>query len=69
MVTPFNEEGAVDFDLAAQLACYLVDEGSDGIVVCGTTGESPTLTWKEQFNLLSTVRSAVGSSVTTLLRL
>ena len=47
MVTPFNGEGKVDYGLAADLANYLVDQGSDGIVVCGTTGESPTLTWQE----------------------
>ena len=44
----FNENGKVDYGLAADLANYLVDQGSDGIVVCGTTGESPTLTWQEQ---------------------
>ena len=38
MVTPFNGEGKVDYGLAADLANYLVDQGSDGIVVCGTTG-------------------------------
>ena len=42
MVTPFDENGQVDYGLAADLANYLVDQGSDGIVVCGTTGESPT---------------------------
>ena len=42
MVTPFDKNGHVDYGLAADLAKYLVDQGSDGIVVCGTTGESPT---------------------------
>ena len=66
MVTPFNEKGSVDFDLAARLACYLVDEGSDGIVVCGTTGESPTLSWNEQYKLLETVKNAVDKNVKVL---
>ena len=66
MVTPFNREGGVDFELAARLARYLVDQGSDGIVVCGTTGESPTLSWDEQYQLLKTVRDAVNSSVKVL---
>lgn len=66
MVTPFNREGGVDFELAGRLARYLVDQGSDGIVVCGTTGESPTLSWDEQYQLLKTVRDAVNSSVKVL---
>ncbi len=66
MVTPFNDEGKVDLALAGRLARYLVEEGSDGIVVCGTTGESPTLSWGEQHQLLSTVKSAVGKGVKVL---
>ena len=66
MVTPFTEEGAVDYDLAGRLALHLVQEGSDGLVVCGTTGESPTLTWKEQHQLIESVRKAVGSEVKVL---
>ena len=66
MVTPFDSEGNVDFDLAGRLAQYLVKEGSDGIVVCGTTGESPTLSWIEQHNLIETVKSAVGSEAKVL---
>ena len=52
MVTPFDGAGAVDLALAGRLARHLVDEGSDGLVVCGTTGESPTLSWQEQRQLL-----------------
>ena len=63
MVTPFDGEGNVDLALAGRLARHLVDEGSDGIVVCGTTGESPTLSWDEQAQLLAAVRQAVGSGV------
>ena len=46
MVTPFDAEGSVDLALAGRLARHLVEEGSEGLVVCGTTGESPTLTWQ-----------------------
>tara|TARA_Y100001968_G_scaffold18930_1_gene14900 strand:- start:1580 stop:2488 length:909 start_codon:yes stop_codon:yes gene_type:complete len=66
MVTPFNENGDVDYVLAAELANYLVDNGSDGIVVCGTTGESPTLTWQEQQKMLETIRNALGSNFKVL---
>ena len=66
MVTPFNKEGLVDFPVACRLARYLVDEGSEGLVVCGTTGESPTLSWQEQHQLLKEVRNAVGSSAKIL---
>ncbi len=66
MVTPFDSDGEVDFSLAERLACHLVAEGSDGIVVCGTTGESPTLSWQEQHHLLERVRNAVGPEVKIL---
>ncbi len=66
MVTPFNSEGNVDYELAAKLACYLVDQGSDGVIVCGTTGESPTLSWREQHDLLKTVRNALDPNVKVL---
>jgi len=60
MVTPFGPSGAVDLELAARLAAHLVDHGSDGLVLCGTTGESPTLSWDEQHQLFSAVKAAVG---------
>ena len=66
MVTPFDASGAVDLDLAARLARHLVEQGSDGLLVCGTTGESPTLSWEEQLQLLSAVRQAVGSDAKVL---
>ena len=66
MVTPFDETGAVDVALAGRLARHLVDEGSDGLLVCGTTGESPTLSWREQLQLLEAVRLAVGPGVHVL---
>jgi 4-hydroxy-tetrahydrodipicolinate synthase len=60
MVTPFAADGSVDLELAVRLAVHLVDHGSDGLVLCGTTGESPTLTWQEQHDLFRAVRSALG---------
>ena len=60
MVTPFSGDGAVDLDLAARLADHLVAQGSDGLVLCGTTGESPTLSWAEQHELFVAVKGAVG---------
>jgi 4-hydroxy-tetrahydrodipicolinate synthase len=60
MVTPFSGDGAVDLDLAARLADHLVAQGSEGLVLCGTTGESPTLSWAEQHELFVAVKGAVG---------
>lgn len=59
MVTPFKKDGAVDFDKVSELATYLMENGSDSIVVAGTTGEGPTLTIDEEIELLSTVKRAV----------
>jgi 4-hydroxy-tetrahydrodipicolinate synthase len=61
MVTPFRQDGGIDLDLAARLAEHLVGSGSDGLVLCGTTGESPTLTWREQHELFAVVKGAVGA--------
>lgn len=60
MVTPMDRDLAVDYDRAAALAKHLVENGSDGLVVCGTTGESPTLTDDEKVRMFRTVREAVG---------
>ncbi len=60
MVTPFAADGAVDHDLAARLADHLVNQGSEGLVICGTTGESPTLSWAEQHRLIAAVQEAVA---------
>ncbi len=62
MVTPFSEDGDVDYELAIKLANYLFDHGSDGIVLCGTTGESPTLSWEEQHDLFIAVKGSLDSS-------
>ncbi|MFZ7102566.1 MAG: 4-hydroxy-tetrahydrodipicolinate synthase [Peptococcaceae bacterium] len=61
MVTPFNEQLEVDYDKARQLAEYLLANGNDGIVVAGTTGESPTLSKAEKINLFKAVKEAVGN--------
>ena len=66
MVTPFNADGAVDLALAARLAEHLVSHGSDGLVLCGTTGESPTLSWQEQHRLFAAVKEAVAGRVPLL---
>src|ERR1700744_1920813 len=60
MVTPFSADGSLDTTAAAQLANPLVDAGCDGLVVSGTTGESPTTTDDEKRELLRVVLEAVG---------
>ncbi len=59
MVTPFHADGSLDLDGAAGLARWLVERGSDGLVVAGTTGEAPTLTDDEKVALWTAVRAAV----------
>jgi 4-hydroxy-tetrahydrodipicolinate synthase len=66
MVTPFTPEGQVDYEMAARLANHLVEQGSEGLVVCGTTGESPTLTWDEEYQLFQVVLESVGSRAAVL---
>ncbi len=63
MVTPFREDGTLDIDAAATLARWLSENGSDGVVVAGTTGEAPTLTHDEQIELIGAVVSAVDIPV------
>ena len=60
MVTPFKSDGSLDTAAAARLAAHLVDSGCDGLVLSGTTGESPTTTDDEKLTLLRTVMEAVG---------
>ncbi len=60
MVTPFDADGALDCRAAAALAEHLVANGHDGLVICGTTGEAPTLSDEEQSRLVSSVVEAVG---------
>jgi len=59
MVTPFDDEGQVDYEQARRLARALLDSGSDGLVVAGTTGEAPTLTHDEKLKLFAAVKEAV----------
>ncbi|MFD7713956.1 4-hydroxy-tetrahydrodipicolinate synthase [Streptomyces sp. NPDC059786] len=63
MITPFTQSGALDPDGAGRLAARLVDEGCDGLVLSGTTGESPTTTDEEKSALVRAVRAAVGDRV------
>lgn len=63
MVTPFDESGRVDFDAARALAAHLIEHGSNGLVLCGSTGESATVTDPEGFDLLDAVREEVGDEV------
>ena len=60
MVTPFTENGEVDYEQAKKLALALLDSGNDGVVVGATTGEAPTLSWEEEIRLFTEVKSVVG---------
>ncbi len=60
MVTPFNQKGEVDYEQAKRLALALINSGSDGLVVVGTTGERPTLIREEELRLFTEVKSAIG---------
>ncbi len=66
MVTPFDHDGGLDLDGAARLADHLVAEGCDGLVVSGTTGESPTTTDAEKEKVLRAVLDAVGDRATII---
>jgi 4-hydroxy-tetrahydrodipicolinate synthase len=63
MVTPFNADLSVNYAKAAELAEYLCNNGSEGLVVCGTTGESPVLSDEEKLKLYETVQERVGGRV------
>ncbi|NJK52962.1 MAG: 4-hydroxy-tetrahydrodipicolinate synthase [Leptolyngbyaceae cyanobacterium SU_3_3] len=60
MITPFHEDGGVNYAMVEKLAIHLAEHGTDTLVVCGTTGESPTLTWDEEFELFQVVKAAVS---------
>ena len=66
MVTPFDKDGAIDWDGVARLALHLVDTGHDGIAVNGTTGEAPTTKSSEKLEIIKVVQSVVGSKVKVL---
>lgn len=61
MVTPFKDDGEVDYDQAQRLARALIDGGNDGLVITGTTGEAPTLTTEEKLGLYRAVKQAIGN--------
>jgi 4-hydroxy-tetrahydrodipicolinate synthase len=66
IVTPFREDGSVDLERFRELCLHLVGNGSDGLVVAGTTGESPTLNDDERFSLFETAVEAVGGRATVV---
>jgi 4-hydroxy-tetrahydrodipicolinate synthase len=66
IVTPFNADGSVSLDRFRELATFLVEHGSDGLVVSGTTGESPTLTDEEKLALFAAAVDAVGDRATVV---
>jgi 4-hydroxy-tetrahydrodipicolinate synthase len=61
MVTPFDAEGEVDYEQAKNLTRALLDSGSDGLIISGTTGESPTLSREEKLRLFTEVKSAIAN--------
>ncbi|MFS0672491.1 4-hydroxy-tetrahydrodipicolinate synthase [Ornithinibacillus sp. 179-J 7C1 HS] len=63
MITPFHENGAINFDETTNLVNYLIENGTEGLVVAGTTGESPTLTTKEKIELFSHVVKIVDKRI------
>ena len=66
MATPMRDDGSVDFDGAQRLAAHLIEHGNDGLVVCGTTGESPTLSHDETLDMFRVVRETVGERGTVV---
>ena len=66
VVTPFDSSGAVDHERFRELAAHLVDNGSDGLVVAGTTGEAPTLSDEERLELISVAVEAIGDRATVV---
>ncbi len=66
MITPFDEEGAVDYKIAKKLALALVASGSEGLILAGTTGESATLTRAEEARLFTEIKKAVGKKASII---
>ena len=67
MVTPFDEKREVDYDKVETLAYQLVNTGSDAVLVTGTTGESPTLTYDEEIEILCSVKRAVNKQAKVIM--
>src|SRR6202012_5143839 len=66
MITPFDAKGAVDVDEAVRMAQFLVDRGNDGLVISGTTGESPALETEEKLALFAAIKDTLGASATVI---
>jgi 4-hydroxy-tetrahydrodipicolinate synthase len=66
MVTPFSDDGTVNYDEAARLALHLINHGSDTLILCGTTGECPTLTHDEELKLFSHIVTTVNGNAKVL---
>ncbi|MCL2933050.1 MAG: 4-hydroxy-tetrahydrodipicolinate synthase [Trichodesmium sp. MAG_R03] len=66
MITPFNQDGSVNYEEAEKLSIWLTKNGTDSLVVCGTTGESPSLTWEEEYQLFQVVQKAVAGKAQVL---
>ncbi len=64
MVTPFKENGDVDYEATKKLAKALLNSGNEGLVLAATTGEAPTLSWDEEMHIFSEVKNAVGDKPT-----
>ena len=67
MVTPFNAKREIDYNKAEELAKHLITHGSDAVLVAGTTGEGPTLSHEEEFELLSTVKRATANKAKVIM--
>ena len=61
MITPFDENGDINYDMAAKLSKAIIDSGSDGLVIGGTTGEAPTISDQEKLKLFSVVKESIGA--------
>ncbi|HXM71643.1 MAG TPA: dihydrodipicolinate synthase family protein, partial [Candidatus Dormibacteraeota bacterium] len=59
MITPFKKDGSVDYEAAEKLVMLLVADGSDGVIVSGTTGESPSLSDDEKLELIKVIKQAI----------
>ena len=66
MVTPFKTDFSLDLEASRKLVNHLIDHGTEGLVVCGTTGESPTLSHEEKLRLFETVKEEVGDRATVI---
>ena len=66
MVTPFDEDGELDYSQARKLARALVNSGSDGLVIGGTTGESPSMSDEEKIRLFAEVKEEVGGGASVV---